>query len=412
MIVRLSQPALRAIGGLCDESQQIYSHFDAEWRVQPMEWRFRNGAIIKFAAMPVDIKEVQGWQATNIIVDEGAEFKLTDILALNMTITCNPDRNRWLFPFVSYCLDENGVPKAGTEDITRYFVVRNGIILWGNSEDELFELHGKGLNRDPDKGRITFAPTSFRFIPMDIYSNPILLKNNPEYLNNLLSGKRVSQLRFLHGSWTAVPEGSSVFNRDWIKVVEFAPPEATQRVRSWDLAYSVPSESYPDPDWTAGVQMSRSKFGVYCIESVVRDRKLTDGVMKMIIDTANQDGLQQLVTFPKDNGGGKASSTFFQRMFSENGLHTRGIAISGQKSKMSRFLPFCSLAESGSVTIVKGEWNEAFLTELEHFDGSGNVKDDQVDACADAFNVLAKQTTLPDFYIPDMTTASPIPTLS
>lgn len=426
LIVRLTYPVLKAVGGLVDESKHLYKQFGADFKLQPLEWHFPNGAIVKFVAMPADRSEVQGWQATNIIVDEGAEFQLEDILALNerirgarykgklgMTITCNPNRNSWLYPFVQYCLDpDTGVPRKGTENITRWFVVRNGKILWGDTIEDVWEKHGHGLNRDPEKGPITFKPTSFRFIPMDIYSNPVLLKNNPEYLAKLLAGTRVSQLRFLHGSWTAVPEGSSVFNRSWVNKVKFAPPEVSGRVRSWDLAHSVPSETYPDPDWTAGVLMSRTKNGRYCIEHVKRDRKLTDGVVKLIKDTAHEeDGLNVPVTIPKDNGGGKAATQFFIRELAEEGITVKGIPISGHTSKMQRFLPFCSLAEAGLVDIVEGDWNEDFFVELEHFQGIRQEKNDQVDACSDAFNFLAKGSNIPDFVVPDMSKPSPIPTV-
>jgi predicted phage terminase large subunit-like protein len=424
LIVRLTYPVLKSIGGLVDESKHLYKQFGAEFKIQTLEWHFPNGAMIKFVAMPTDLQEVQGWQATNVIVDEGAEFQLGDILALKerirgarykgklgMTITCNPNRNSWLYPFVQYCLDENGVPKKGTEEITRWFIVRNGRVLWGDTPDELYENHGHGLNRDEKNGNITFKPTSFRFIPMDIYSNPILLKNNPNYLSNLLSGTRVSQLRFLHGSWTAVPEGTSVFNREWLNKVQFAPPEIKGRRRSWDLAHSVPSETYPDPDWTAGVLMSKTKQGRYVVEHVKRDRKLTDGVVKLLIDTAlNEDGLDVTVTIPKDNGGGKAATQFFIKALAEEGISVKGIPISGHNSKMQRFLPFCSIAEAGLVDYVEGDWNEDWLVELEHFQGIRNEKNDQVDATADAFNSLAKDMNIPDFEVPDLSQASPIPT--
>lgn len=426
LIVRLTYPVLKAIGGLVDESQHLYGMFGAEWKVQPLEWHFPNGAMIKFVAMPANRQEVQGWQATNIIVDEGAEFQLEDILALKerirgarykgklgMTITCNPNRNSFLFPWVEYCLDKDtGVPVPGTENRIRYFITRNGKVLWGDTIDELYETHGQGLNRDESKGRVTFSPTSFRFIPMDVYSNPVLLKNNPGYLTNLLSGTRVSQLRFLHGSWTAVPEGSSVFNREWVQIVEHAPANPQQRVRSWDLAHSVPSETYPNPDWTAGVKMSRTKEGVYYIEDVVRDRRLTDGVVRMIIETAvYEDGLETPVTIPRDNGGGKAATQFFMREFAEAGMNVSGVPISNRSSKMQRFLPFCTLAEAGLVRLVRGSWNEDFLTELEYFDGSKNIKDDQVDSCSDAFNYLARRTMLPTFSVPDMTNPDFVPRL-
>ena len=124
----------------------------------------------------------------------------------------------------------------------------------------------------------------------------------------------------------------------------------------------------------------------------------------------NEDGADILVTIPRDNGGGKAASMFFLRGFAEAGMHVRGLPVSTHSSKMKRFLPFCTLAESGCVTMVKGDWNEDFLTELELFDGSKNLKDDQVDATADAFNTLAKQLQIPTIYVPDMTKPSPLET--
>lgn len=420
LVLRLTYPSLKSIGGIVEEAGKIYMDFKTTWKVQPLEHHFPNGAMVKFVAMPTDLREVQGWQPTHVIIDEGAEFTLADILALqarirsttykgklSMTITCNPDRNSWLYDWVEFSLDpETGIPKPGTENITRWFVILAGKIYWGDSAEALFEEHGEGYILGD-----TFIPLSFRFIPMTIEDNPVILKHNPRYKANLLAQTRVAQLRFLYGSWTAVPEGSSVFNREWVNIVDHPPVNVAQRVRSWDLAYSIKSEVYPNPDWTVGVKMSRTREGTYCIEDVVRFRSLTDGVVKKIIETAEADGLNQLVTFPKDNGGGKSSSMFLSRTFSENGLYTRGIPISGHSSKTQRFLPFCSLAESGSVTMVRGPWNEAFLTELEHFDGSKKIKDDQVDATSDAFNTLAKQSIIPSFSLPDMSQASPVPSL-
>jgi predicted phage terminase large subunit-like protein len=417
-ILRLSYPMLKGIGGLVDESKHMYRPFGGEWCVQPLEWKMANGAVIKFMACPDNLAELQGLQFTNIILDEAAEFSLEAVLMLksrlrgarykgklSMTLTCNPSRTSYLYDWVSYSLDpETGVPKPGTEDITRWFVMLNNKITWGDSPQQLYDEHGFGM-----KLGVNFIPVSVRYIPMTIYDNPILLKNNPGYLANLLAGTRVFQLRFLHGSWTAVVEGASVFDRNWVKFVDHAPVNPANKVRSWDLAHSVPSESYPNPDYTAGVLMSRTRHGSYCIEHVKRFRKLTDGVVKEIVDTSSDDGRDITVTIPRDNGGGKAASSFFLRTFAEEGMSVRGIPISGHTSKMQRFLPFCTLAESGCVTMVRGDWNEDFLTELEHFTGAKTEKNDQVDSCADAFNVLAKQVLMPTMKIPDMTMPSIIP---
>lgn len=418
-IIRLSYPMLKGVGGLVDESKHLYKQFGAVWKAQPLEWVFPNGAIIKFMALPDDLTELQGLQITCAICDESAEFSQEAILAIkarlrgarykgkiSMMLTCNPSRNSYLYDWVNWCLDpETGIPKEGTEDITRWFVMLNNKMLWGNSVDELYAEHGHGFTLGVD-----FIPTSVRYIPMTIYDNPVLLKNNPGYLANLLSMSRVNQLRFLKGSWTAVVEGSSVFNREWITFVDSPPVNPTSKVRSWDLAYSVKSESYPDPDYTVGVLMSRTREGTYCIEDVRRFRKEIGGVTKEIIETClGYDGSDIPVIIPKDNGGGKAASAMFLRMFAENGMTVRGIPQTNQNSKMKRFLPFCTLAESRSITLVKADWNEDFLTELERFTGERKGHDDQVDATADAFLVLAKQTMIPAFVIPTLSQASPIP---
>jgi predicted phage terminase large subunit-like protein len=423
MIVRRSYPMLKLSGGLVDESKAIYSHFGGVLGIQALTWKFPNGATIQFAAIPDNLGDWQGLQSTNILVDEAAEFTQEEILFLmsrlrgakykghlNMTMTCNPDRSSFLYEWVKYSLDElTGIPKIGTEEMIRYFVNLGGKVHWASSPEELFEKHGAGMEMG-----VNFLPLSFRFIPLTVYDNPILLKNNPSYLANLLSQPRVNQLRFLHGSWTARAEGAGFFNRDWVEIVDYPPNNPMSRVRAWDLAASLPSEATPNPDWTAGVKMSRDKFGTYYIEDVSRFRKLTDSVLKEIIETAHGDGTNDTrVVIPKDPGsGGKTANSFFIRTLAENGIGARSVTVSGHSGKIQRFLPFCSLAESGNVKLVRGDWNDDYLTELEHFTGDRNRKDDQVDATSDAFNDLSKQLQMPTFSLPSLEQESPIPTVS
>jgi predicted phage terminase large subunit-like protein len=433
LIVRRTFPMLKIAGGLWDESHSIYKHFGGIPKVQILTWRFPNGATIQFAPIPDNLAEWQGLQASHILVDEAAEFSQEEILFLvsrlrsakykghlNITLTCNPHRDSFLFDWVEFSLDEaTGVPKPGTENITRYFINVGGRVYWANSVDELWETHGKelGLVRDSDDVRkINFIPKSFKFIPLTIYDNPVLLKNNPAYLANLLSQPRVNQLRYLYGSWTAKAEGAGFFRREWCEVIEAheLPPNMVSRVRSWDLAASVPSETNPNPDWTAGVKMSRDRFGYYYIEDCQRFRKLSDGVLKSILDCADEDGKDECtVTIPKDPGaGGKTANSFFIRTLAENGVPAKSVIVSGHSGKIARFKPFCTLAEQRMVRIVKGDWNESFLAELEDFIGDKKQKDDQVDATSDAFNTLCKQIQLPTFSVPDMDGASVVPKLT
>lgn len=432
MILRRSQPNLKLSGGLIDESKGIYSHFDGEYRIQPMMWVFPNGATVQFAAVPDDLSEWQGLQATNILIDEAAEWTEEEVLFLfsrlrgakykghiNITMTCNPSRESFLYEWVKYSLEEStGIPLTGTEDIIRYFVNVSGKVYFEDSVEALWETHGEKLGlvrlkpgQQAVKGVNYFIPMTFRFIPMTVYDNPILLKNNPQYLGNLLSQPRVNQLRFLHGSWTARAEGSGYFRRDWVELVDYPPVNPTGRVRSWDLAASEVSEVNRDPDWTAGVKLSRARDGYYYVEDVERFRKLSDGVVKGLVDTAKADGLEDCrVTIPKDPGaGGKVANSFYMRTLAENGVAARSIQVSGHTSKIARFLPFCTLAQSGYVKVVRGDWNEAWFTELELFEGLRTQKDDQVDATGDAFNTLSREVVLPTMAMPNMDMNSVLP---
>lgn len=240
------------------------------------------------------------------------------------------------------------------------------------------------------------------------------MKNNPGYLANLLQQPRVNQERYLYGSWTARAEGSGFFRREWVEIVDRPPVEVFNRVRSWDLAASIVSETNPDPDYTAGVKMSRGCDGYYYVEDVSRFRLLPDGVLNEIIETARHDGLDECkVTIPKDPGaGGKTANSFQLRTLAENGVAATSVIVSGHSGKISRFLPFCTLAESRKVRAVRGSWNEAWLTELEYFEGLRTNKDDMVDATADAFNTLCKSVVLPQIVMPSLEQRAPIPNLN
>lgn len=423
LIVRETFPVLKLPGGLIDESKRLYPPWGAVFKVQASTWIFPNGAEIKFAPIPQNIAEWQGLQATHILVDEAASQTEATILFLlgrlrgahylghkNVTMTCNPDRNSFLYNWVEYCLDpDTGIPRPGTEDITRYFVSVNGILKWGDSPEQLYSEYGEGKEFGVD-----FIPKSFRFIPLTVYDNPVLLKNNPDYLGNLLNQDRVSQARFLHGSWTAKPSESSYFNRDWVEMVDRVPNDIVMRVRSYDLAASEVSEQNRNPDYTAGVLLSRDKFGMYYIENVIRYRKQPDNVLREMVKTAHLDGLTVPVSIPKDPGqGGIAANRFYIANLTEHGLIARSIVQSGHQGKVHKFLPFSALAQAGLVKVVRDtpddRWNDEYFTELEQFTGGRNEKNDQVDATSDGINQICRQMVLPNFTIPSLTQPSPIP---
>jgi predicted phage terminase large subunit-like protein len=448
VILRRYEPELKKQGGLIDTSKEIYNDFTKiPYKTQAKIWEFPSGATIGFSAISCDddLGSWQGSQLTRIMVDEAAD-KWTEkqILFLQsrlrtvgskihpqLILTCNPDINSFLKNWVDYSLDpDSGVPVEGTEHRIRWFCVEDNVAKWADSPEECYELYGKPKNliyahgmteaqmnmlSKEDRLRL-FMPKSFRFIPTNVFDNPYLLPpRNTSYLSSLLAQPYVNQLKFLHGSWTAREQGSMFFDRSWVEMVELPPSQAT-RVRAWDFASEEKTKTN-NPDWTAGVKMSRDRFGTYYIEDVVRFQATTDKVLKKVAEVAKEDGVDGCtVVIPVDPGAAGKSAVFLYRtVLSENGVPTKTAPVVSGKSKLTRFLPFCSMAEAGNIKVVRGEWNEEFFKELEAFSADLKLqktqKDDQVDSASDAFTSLAKNIYMPDFSMPSLTQANPIPSL-
>ena len=418
MVLRLSYPMLK---DLISASKQIYPHFGGIYKAQQRTWVFKNGAEIDFKAMPKDLLEVQGWERTTYIVDEAAEFKLEDILAIfsrlrsatykgkmSMLLTCNPNKTSYLLDFVQFSLDAEGIPLPGTENKIRYFCVQNSRVKWADTEEELYTKFGNGL-----KLGVEFVPMKFKFTPMLCYDNKVLMKADPGYPGRLLSQPRVNQLRLLYGSWYAAVHGSSMVTEDMFEIVDFAPVNPISKVRGWDLAASIPNEANNFKcDHTAGVLMSKDAFGNFYIEDVVRFQKQIDGVLKGIKDTAWSDGLDIMQILPKDPGqAGVVANKFYTTWLAEHGVSTRTDGVSATANKATRFGPFASVAANKSVKLVNGPWIREWLDEVCFFSGARGETDDQADATSTAFNQLSRQCVIPNFSIPQMLQSSPIPTL-
>jgi predicted phage terminase large subunit-like protein len=418
MILRLTYPMLK---DLISSSKQIYPHFGGVWKAQARTWVFPNGAEIDFKAMPKDLYEVQGWERTHFIIDEAAEWQQDQVLAVlsrlrsatytgkkSLMMSCNPSKASWLRAVVDYSLDSEGVPLPGTEHRVRYFVVQNSHFKWADSEEELYENYGQGLERGKE-----FVALKFKFCPMTCYDNPALLKTDPGYVGRLLSQPRVNQLRLLYGSWDAEVLGSSMVTEDLFEIVDHPPINPVGKFRAWDLASSVPNEANSFKcDWTAGVLMSKDAFGNFYIEDVVRFQKQIDGVLKGIKETALHDGLDVTQIIPCDPGqAGKVANKFYVTFLASHGINVRTEGVNPHSNKVTRFNPFASVANNKCVKIVKGDWNRAWFDEVCFFSGERKNVDDQVDATSSAFNNLARQTVMPVFSMAVFTQPSPIPSL-
>lgn len=198
---------------------------------------------------------------------------------------------------------------------------------------------------------------------------------NPKYVAWLKGLKGVEKERLLYGNWNVREEGVGYWKRDWCEVVDLPPVNPAKRIRAWDISGTMPSDTNRNPDYTAGVLISKTREPIYYVEDVVRDRRRHGGVLELILETAKHDGPSTTIVIPQDPGAaGKAYAASLQRSLAEAGYNCRTKAISG--SKVTRFASFASMCEAGGVRIVRGSWNDAYMLELEMFDGSRGIKDD------------------------------------
>lgn len=386
-IVRRTTPQLKGPGGILDKAKLIFPLIDkkVKWKDKDGKFVFSSGAEVFLRHYEhVDSRQnFDGFEVNLFLLDEGQQFELEMANYLmsrmrnpscpevepHMKITCNPLKTAYLRDWVDWYLikegEEAGRPDVTKDGVIRYFATVDGKMFFGESPDELFDKHGPKIK-----------PMTMTFISANVYDNPVVCEVNKDYVNWLENLPRVERERLLHGSWDATEQNSGYFKREWVGDLVPLPPVKTQgRVRSWDIASSLPSEATPNPDWSACCLMSKDIYGEYYIEDVHRFRDRPHGVLQQILLTAEHDGRGTTIIIPADPGAaGRAYAQQIIRELTERGYYAR-IKITSQ-SKVSRFAPFAALAEAGGVRVVRAPWNEIYFAELERFDGSRNIKDD------------------------------------
>lgn len=373
---------LKSSGGILDKCLQLFPKIDPKvrWKSQDNKFVFSSGAEIYLRHFEYfkDHVNWQGTEYTEILCDEGTQFEEEMVLYCmsrlrnpncpvkpRLRITCNPDKNSYLRKWVDWYIDEEGYPIEERCGVKRYFIRRDNTFIWGDTREEIIEKY----KVDPK------IVLSFTFINATVKDNPVVLENNPEYVGWLESLGRVEKARLLFGNWNVSSEATGYWKKEWCEVVDKPPLDAIKVARAWDISGSLPSELMPNPDWTAGVRISKDRYGTYYIEDVVRFRARHGEVFERMVEAAKQDGEDTLIVVPADPGAsGKQYASTLIRDLAERGFYAKSKPTS--KSKVQRFAPFCAACESGNVKIVAGEWNDAFIDELEAFDGSRRVKDD------------------------------------
>lgn len=346
LILRRTYKDLSLPNAIMDRARQWLSGTDAVWREDDKRWTFPSGANLTFGYLEheADKYQYQGAELQFIAFDELTQF--------------SESQYTYLFSRLRRLV---GLPVP-----TRMRAASNP----------------GGIGHEWVKARfIDPGSPGSPFIPASISDNPFI--DEVEYRKSLSHLDPLDRAQIERGDWTAKPEGGK-FRREWFPVIP-AVPTLTRQIRYWDLASTKPNKENTDPDYTVGCRMGWDG-NAFIITNVARWRDTPAKVEAMMRNIGSQDGRQIPIRLEQEPG---SSGVIVVDHYARNvfkGFNFSGVRATGNKT--GRANPLSSWAEQGKVLLVEGDWNEAFLNELETFPQKG-FHDDQVDAASGAMAELA-----------------------
>lgn len=390
VIFRRTTPEITNEGGMWDEAEKIYPLLDAKPNQNDKQYTFPTGSRITFAHMQHESDKLS-WKSAQIPLIEFDQLETFTssqffyMLSRNRSMcgvrpyiraSANPEPG-WLADFLDWWIGEDGYAIQERSGVIRWMVRENDVTHWADTAEELAEKHPNS------------TPKSVTFVLSTIYDNQILLDSDPGYLANLQALDFVERQRLLGdgkrgGNWKVKPSAGKVFNRSWFEIVD-AVPAGIGDVRFWDLAATEKKEA----DYTASCK-GRIVNGITYIMDATNeqiDPARTDTTM---LNTAKQDGKFVSVRFEQEGGAsGKRDAYHIVTML--QGFDARGILPQGDK--LLRAKPLAAQALAGNVKLLRGAWNERWLT---HMHGQPELDhDDEMDAASGMYNELIKQERRP-----------------
>lgn len=380
---RRTSPQITVEGGLWDEAFSLYPLVGGVPREYRKEFLFPSGATIRFTHLQHD-KHKLDWQGSQVPLfcfDQLEHFTRTQFEYLIFSrgrtncgvkpyvrATCNPDPDSFIMSLISWWINEDtGYPIPERFGKIRWFVRIENNYVWDDDPKQLKERYP------------AIEPKSLTFIAARITDNKIGMTQCPEYLANLQALDLVSMERLLGGNWKIREMAGMFFKRSYFDIVDVAPT-AVQKVRYWDRAATEPSKQNKEPDWTVGVLLSYDSLGTFYVEHVESFQSEPADVTSRILSMASQDGHNTIIGIEQDPGSaGKHETSYYVRQLI--GYVVEINKVSDKKTVRAR--PVSSQAKARNIKLVRGNWNEAFLTELENFPQGKH--DDQVDAFGGAF---------------------------
>lgn len=391
---RRTSPELQGAGSLWEEMSGIYPLHDGEPRLSPtLSWRFENGATIQLSHLQY-AKDVTAHQSKGyclIIFDEFTHFEEAQfwyMLSRNRSTcgvkpyiraTTNPDPDSFVATFIAWWIDQDtGYPIPERDGVLRWMIRDGDEISWADSPEALRVKHPHIPNED-------FDPKSVTFIAGRLEDNPALTSKDPGYRGRLNLLPKVERERLLGGNWKIKPAAGLYFQPEYFEIVDRLPDDLVEQIRFWDKAATEPSTANPDPDWSVGAKMAFYGDGRIALPHVARFRLSPGRVDVRMKMNARRDGKDVRIGAYRDPGqAGKVDKEHMHRVL--KGYNLTCVRETPGRGKTVKAGPWSSHAEKSGVLLLRGDWNEAYITEHHRF-GDPTAKDDQVDASSGAFNL-------------------------
>jgi predicted phage terminase large subunit-like protein len=399
VIFRRTYPELVGPESIWEQTARLYPTVGGHGVQGKLTWTFRtkdpkNPATVKLDHLQheTDISKHQSKAYALVIFEEATHFSERQIWYLisrmrstsgvvpYMRLTCNPDPDSHVAELIGWWLDDDGYPIPERAGVIRWLMRVGDTIVWGDSREELRE-------KFPDVPDEDFDPKTFTFLPGRLEENIKLLGIDPGYRGRLNLLDRVTRERLLKGNWKIRAEAGLLFSPGFFEIIDELPAPVEREIRFWDKAATEPSESNKDPDWTAGVKMARLKDGRVVVIHAEHMRGRPAAVDRRMTALASQDGVGTKIGVFQDPGqAGKVDIEHMKRLLRGYRLEV----VRPTKNKIVAASPWSAYAEQHGVLLMRGDWNQKFITEHAGFPDSKH--DDLVDAAAAAFTKLHKRT--------------------
>lgn len=189
-----------------------------------------------------------------------------------------------------------------------------------------------------------------------------------------------------------VPEGGLLYNREWFDFVDRVTEEVDE-VRGWDIAATDKEEKKAKSNnWSVGTKIARGRrTGLFYVVDNIREQKtFMDEVIK---STARMDGAECKIR----EGSGSGKATIKARALLLAGYdYAASPETSATGDKIQRNNPFRAQCQARNVKILRGPWNEVYLSVLCSFP-LGKC-DDDIDSSSNAFNALVEWENQEEWY--------------